>query len=232
MKQSFLTICTISLALFSCKKDSGPAPIASFSVNATNLKAPSKVSFTNASSNAISYSWQFGDGSTSFEQSPSHVYELPGTYTVKLKAIGGQGAGISNTSRTITIEDKPLAATITYVKLTTLPQRNWDGDGSSADVFFKITNGSTVLNNYAENRFVNPASLPVQWNFPTPYIISPLQTERRFELWDYDSIVSSELIGIVNFNPSLLQINTTTPYPDKFTLTSQGLTVELGLQWQ
>jgi hypothetical protein len=45
-------------------------------------------SFTNQSSNASNYLWNFGDGSTpTGVENPNHVYTFPGTYTVTLTAI-------------------------------------------------------------------------------------------------------------------------------------------------
>lgn len=44
--------------------------------------------FTNTSTNAAGYFWDFGDGNTSTTASPTHVYALPGTYTVTLIAYG------------------------------------------------------------------------------------------------------------------------------------------------
>ncbi len=45
-----------------------------------------KVEFTNKSTNATSYEWDFGDGETSTQQSPSHTYTKNGSYTVDLTA--------------------------------------------------------------------------------------------------------------------------------------------------
>lgn len=44
------------------------------------------VTFENTSSNAVSYSWLFGDGNSSQEISPVHTYAAPGVYTVTLNA--------------------------------------------------------------------------------------------------------------------------------------------------
>ena len=44
------------------------------------------VNFNNNSLNATSYSWDFGDGDTSTENNPSHIYAEPGTYNVSLTA--------------------------------------------------------------------------------------------------------------------------------------------------
>jgi len=40
--------------------------------------------FNNTSQNATSYNWNFGDGQTSSNNSPSHTYNAAGTYTVSL----------------------------------------------------------------------------------------------------------------------------------------------------
>ncbi|MEZ5046756.1 MAG: gliding motility-associated C-terminal domain-containing protein [Chitinophagaceae bacterium] len=48
---------------------------------------PTNIAFLNTSTNATAYLWDFGDGTTSTDQYPApHVYNAPGTYTVKLKA--------------------------------------------------------------------------------------------------------------------------------------------------
>lgn len=49
--------------------------------------------FTNTSSNATSYEWNFGDGNTSTVVSPVHNYAASGTFNVKLKAFS---AGVTS----------------------------------------------------------------------------------------------------------------------------------------
>ncbi len=44
------------------------------------------VFFENGSTDATNYIWQFGDGKNSTEEAPSHVYQLPGTFTASLIA--------------------------------------------------------------------------------------------------------------------------------------------------
>jgi len=67
-------------------------PVANFtSPNPTACGAPATISFTNSSTNATSYLWDFGDNTTSNQASPSHTYTAPGTYTVTLIATNAAG---------------------------------------------------------------------------------------------------------------------------------------------
>ena len=50
------------------------------------------VTFTNASLNADTYSWDFADGESSTETSPSHTYATSGTYDVTLTATNSGGS--------------------------------------------------------------------------------------------------------------------------------------------
>ena len=40
----------------------------------------------------MTFAWDFGDGSSSTEQNPSHMYTQRGTYTVTLEKDGKQGS--------------------------------------------------------------------------------------------------------------------------------------------
>lgn len=55
------------------------------------------VQFTDASILAVSYSWDFGDGNTSTEASPTHTYAAAGTYDVTLTTTNAAGVSRSIT---------------------------------------------------------------------------------------------------------------------------------------
>jgi PKD repeat protein len=60
---------------------------ADFSGTPTSGDAPLTVDFTDETTNGpTSWAWDFGDGGTSTEQNPEHVYTTPGVYTVSLTA--------------------------------------------------------------------------------------------------------------------------------------------------
>ena len=61
-------------------------PIASFNIETTEGCVPLTVQFTNTTIGNADYKWEFGDGSSSDLRSPIHIFENPGTYTVKLTA--------------------------------------------------------------------------------------------------------------------------------------------------
>lgn len=69
------------------------APIADFTVDVTDGEAPFTANFEDTSSGTpTSWLWDFGDGSTSTSQDPSHVYATPGAFTVTLTATNAFGS--------------------------------------------------------------------------------------------------------------------------------------------
>ena len=65
------------------------------------------VAFQNFSDgDAIRFLWDFGDGTTSIERSPSHTYLREGIFTVKLNIITTTGAqGIATKNNYVTVSD-------------------------------------------------------------------------------------------------------------------------------
>ncbi len=80
-------------------------PTANFTASPTSGVAPLPVTFSNSSTNAVSYSWNFGDGTTDTAQNPSHTYANAGTYTVTLTATGSSGTTPSTKTQTITVSE-------------------------------------------------------------------------------------------------------------------------------
>jgi PKD repeat protein len=64
-------------------------PFASFKAIPAKGRAPLEVRFHNTSQNAQRYEWSFGDGASSSEENPVHVFDKPGTYAVRLRAFSG-----------------------------------------------------------------------------------------------------------------------------------------------
>ena len=71
-------------------------PKADFVVGKHLIYPGASVQFTDVSSKADSWSWDFGDGATSTLQNPSHAYNNPGIYNVKLTINGTTSATINS----------------------------------------------------------------------------------------------------------------------------------------
>lgn len=69
-----------------------PKPAAGFaSSQPFRCQPPLTVNFTDASANAVSWEWAFGDGATSTLQNPSHAYTAYGNYAVRLVVTNASG---------------------------------------------------------------------------------------------------------------------------------------------
>ncbi len=96
----------MGMGLFTACEDeepTPPAPEASFSVTPAQANLADTVRFTNTSKNAVSYSWSFGNGLTSTEESPHTQYNEAGTYEVVLIAKGP--GGTTREMQTVTINE-------------------------------------------------------------------------------------------------------------------------------
>jgi YVTN family beta-propeller protein len=79
-------------------------PVASFSSNANSGNAPLSVTFTDTSTGSpTSWKWNFGDGTYSTVQNPTHIYSTAGKYTVTLTASNTAGSNTIAKSNYITV---------------------------------------------------------------------------------------------------------------------------------
>ncbi len=101
----FLFGALLLITLVSCEKEKEPAPdpIASFQYEISDDNYL-EVSFSSFSQNAVAYSWNFGDGATSTEKDPTHIYSEVGTYQVVHTATNADGVD-ATFSETIEITD-------------------------------------------------------------------------------------------------------------------------------
>jgi len=78
-----------------------PEPVAKFQCK-TSALVGEEIIFTNNSDNASTYAWDFGDGGSSTDANPTHVYNDAGTFTVTLTATGAGGENSKSVNITIT----------------------------------------------------------------------------------------------------------------------------------
>jgi PKD repeat protein len=99
-------------------------PIAEFTVDSRQGKAPFIVKFHDLSAgNPTSWLWEFGDGSTSSEQNPTHLYPFEGSYDVRLSVSNQFGTDTifktGTTSQRGNAAPVPLTTTGTPLPTTT-----------------------------------------------------------------------------------------------------------------
>lgn len=122
-----------------------PPPVANFIANPSSGNVPLSVSFVFTGSGAIdSYEWDFGDGSSSIQQSPNHTYSSPGTYSPTLVVTGPGGssvitkivvatevqipAPVANFSMSPTTGIVPLAVAFSSTSTGQISTYEWDFD--------------------------------------------------------------------------------------------------------
>ncbi|HSK70547.1 MAG TPA: PKD domain-containing protein, partial [Pyrinomonadaceae bacterium] len=98
------------------------SPVAVAGANVTSGYAPLAVNFTGSGSydpdgTISSYSWNFGDGTTSTQANPSKTYNNVGNYTATLTVTDNNGAS-SSSSVQITVQQNPNA--VIYVNGITM----------------------------------------------------------------------------------------------------------------
>lgn len=95
-------------------------PVVAFSADTTEGPAPLTVTFADMSTGGpVSWSWEFGDGTSDTSQNPSHTYNEPGTYTVRMTATTRTGSGSANRIDYIVVEQASVTATTTTTTTTT-----------------------------------------------------------------------------------------------------------------
>ena len=134
------------------------APRASFSMSdSISTCPPLIVNFTNTSANGITATWDFGDGTSTQSDNPSHFYSYPGIYNVKL-SISSPGGCTSEIVKQVIVSGPKGNFTYTpltgckplQVKLTATTENRlsfvWDfNDGNILP-----TNDSVVTYTYTE----------------------------------------------------------------------------------
>lgn len=103
---------------------------AAFTADPTSGISPLNVNFTNQSTGAVSYSWDFGNGTTSSATNPSQVFTGSQTYTVMLIATAGP---CKDTAYATIVVDDDLGMEIPNVFTP-------NGDGTN-DVFYIKSTG-------------------------------------------------------------------------------------------
>ncbi len=126
-----------------------PSFMADFSASVTSGATALSVQFTNKSSGKVTtWTWDFGDGGTSTDTNPLHIYMTPGIYTVSLTVSGPEGTDTMTRTNYILVLDNlpsldfsadlpeggiPLPVEFTTESEGAISDWSWDfGDGGTS----------------------------------------------------------------------------------------------------
>jgi PKD repeat protein len=137
----FLSTVLFVTILISCQKQ----PTASFNVGNSNIKVGTVVAFTNTSQDADSYVWNFGDGTQSTDENPSHTYNAEGNFTITLQALSKNGKKKNSATNSIVVAAATPA--IIATDFTYSPSTIYVGE---AVTFTAQTSSSTVSWNFGD----------------------------------------------------------------------------------
>lgn len=171
MNPLYLVVFAILIGFFSCSKDDTSQPTQQSTLNASysqdrNFIEPNEsVNFTNSSTKAVRYEWNFGNGQTSTIANPSAVYTTTGTYTVKLTAYNEANEATTTTS-TIKVGERYLTS-ISVVKMSKvdLSGNPWSADVNRADLELWLKAPQSNMFDSKTPISVNLNNLPFSWNF-------------------------------------------------------------------
>jgi PKD repeat protein len=153
----FLLIVTL-IGLHACKKNDN---VNVKDVVFTDVVKSYDVTFTNATTDAKSFNWNFGDGTTSAVTSPSHTYTTKGKFVVTLAATLNNGKVISGStiinvskSSPVLLNDNSLADwdTISTKIVPTaalggiVKQAKFDYDSQNVYIYMQVTTTVAAAN--------------------------------------------------------------------------------------
>ena len=149
-------------------------PKANFTYSPQNPKTTDTIQFTDTSTDTdgtvVSWSWRFGDGSTSTQHNPTHRYTNNGVYTVTLNVTDDDGA--KNTiSKSISVSNVPPIANFTYSPLqpTTsdtvqFTDASTDSDGTVVSWSWTFGDGNTTALRNPTHKYASKGTYLVTLN--------------------------------------------------------------------
>ncbi len=158
------TINTWSLTLSAIGEVSPQPPRAGFDVETQGLTVNFTDSSTDANNDITQWSWEFGDGATSSDQNPMHVYAASGNYDVVLTVTDSEG-NTSTSTQTVVVSDVELELTLKRANKSRLDTMrvdlSWERVGAeSLSVYRNGELVDTTSDNGRYRDYVRGATLP------------------------------------------------------------------------
>ncbi|MBL0682137.1 glycoside hydrolase family 48 protein [Aquimarina mytili] len=152
--------------------DGNIAPVANFTATPTTGIAPVTVSFDGSTSSdengdTLTYTWDFGDGSTGTGVTVTHAYSTVGEYTATLTVNDGSKTGTKTTTINVT-DGSPVASFTTSTDSGTIPfdvsfdaSASTDPTGGTLSYSWDFGNGLTATGATATTSFTEVGTYTV-----------------------------------------------------------------------
>ncbi|TRX51870.1 PKD domain-containing protein [Fulvivirga sp. M361] len=134
-------------------------PTADFTLSSNIVCNNDIVTFHNNSLDADNYRWDFGDGTTSSEENPTHRYEKAGSYSITLIATSAFGcSGVKVLSNAVTINDIAglgFEADITS-SCENAPVIMFNSEGAHTSQLWDFGDGNTTYGTTVQHTYASP----------------------------------------------------------------------------
>lgn len=188
-----------------------PSPIASISQDVNTGCSPVQVQFSNNSTDATTYYWQFGDGAVSNEMNPSHSFvnssQTDTTYTVRMTASNAFGCG-QTVETTVTVLPHAIAS---FTDNTAIP-----GCSPFQATFFNTSqNADSYLWSFGDGTTSNLTNPTHQYLNNTPLIATFTVTLIAYNNNGCNDTISKNILvyPIANFAFTLNSTSGCAPFP-------------------
>ena len=200
------------------------SPVAVASASSSGGDIPLTVNFSSTGSNdpngtVAGYLWDFGDGSTSTDANPVHIFTTPGNYVVTVTVTDNQGAKSTNTVPVaVTAPNIPPVAVATAnppqgaapLSVVFTADGSYDPDGAIGNYLWTFPDGSTYYGSTAYFTFTNPGTYST-----------------RLEVFDARGGVGTTMVSVTAQNP-----NHVPPLPPSNLSVSSVFATQADLFWR
>lgn len=217
MKKVYIPIVVVlAVLLAGCETQ----PYADFYTSKSVVGINDRVEFTNVSSNADYYEWDFGDGTYSNRYNVSHAYAEPGIYRVELRAYDDDDISVANaTVEVINTLEFEVSTTITdigyNIHFTNYSEGAdyyvWDfGDGTTSESYDAVHAYSTyndfvvTLTGYDNGQIIGQASATIS-TYPTDLEIEVLEWYDEYPVFDASVILYHSYKDWLNQTSALVE---------------------------
>ncbi len=162
------------------------------------------VDFTNQTTYATSYLWDFGDGSTSTAENPSHTFASESIYTVILTAI--YPCGEIQKSYELNLFSIPTASFSSDISEACVPYTvSYSSNSTNTDTWQWLFPGGEPENSTEENPIV---VYNIAGQYDVTLTVSNQGGEDTYTEEDYINILAATMSGF-SYNPSELEVSFT-----------------------